>query len=56
MSDVKQQQMNRFWDKYIELTSRYNINSEIDRWYVKRIEAYIKANVEQQLVEHTPRK
>lgn len=34
----------RFWDRYIEITKRYESKPQIVRWYVIRCEEYIKAN------------
>jgi len=44
----------RFWDRYLELLHQQGIKPPADRWFVIRAEAYIKANPERRLVEHTP--
>ncbi len=44
----------RFWDRYLELLHKQGIKPPADRWYVIRAEAYIKANPERRLMEHTP--
>jgi integron integrase len=43
----------RFWDKYIEKTKRYEVPPKSVRWYVKRAEEYIKAHSELRLAQHS---
>ena len=44
----------RFWDNYIEKTIRYGVKANAARWYVKRVEAYIKHHSGHKLALHTP--
>lgn len=44
----------RFWDKFIAKTTSYNVPSKSTRWYVKRVEEYIKAHSELRLAQHSP--
>ena len=50
MSD---QSISRFWDKYIQKTSSYNINPKNVRWYVRHAETYIKAHHGMRLAKHS---
>jgi len=43
----------RFWDNYIEKTMCYGVKPAATRWYVKRVEAYIKHYSGHKLVLHT---
>ena len=43
----------RFWDKYIEKTKAYSLKDSVARWYVVRVEDYIKAHPEQRLRSHS---
>ena len=43
----------RFWDNYIEKTIRYGANRNAARWYVKRVEAYIRFYSGHKLSLHT---
>lgn len=51
---MKDQNIARFWDKYIEKTISYGVKSDAARWYVKRCEQYIKHHEPLRLIEHTP--
>ncbi|MEJ2180678.1 MAG: integron integrase [Gammaproteobacteria bacterium] len=42
-----------FWEKFIEKTKRYNVPDKSVRWYVKRIEEYIKAHPDSRLDKHS---
>ena len=44
----------RFWDNYISKTITCNLPSQSRRWYVKHIEAYIKANPNRRLADASP--
>jgi integron integrase len=44
----------RFWDNYILKTIRYGVKPTAARWYVKRVEAYIKHYANLRLRQHTP--
>ena len=44
----------RFWDNYIEKTVRYGVKPNVSRWYVKRVEAYIKQYAGLRLKHHSP--
>ena len=43
----------RFWDKYIEKSKLSNVPPNSIRWYVKRVESFIKAHPSIQLAQHT---
>lgn len=43
----------RFWDKYIEKTTNYNVPPQYIRWYVKRCEEYIKTHSDLRLTQHS---
>jgi len=43
----------RFWDNYIEKTIRYGVKLTAARWYVKRVEAYIRLISGHKLSLHT---
>ena len=43
----------RFWDKYIAKTKDYNVHDNAVRWYVLRVEEYIKAFPSLKLACHT---
>jgi len=45
--------VSRFWDKYIEKTKACGVKPGAVRWYVRHAEAYIKANPERRLAQHT---
>lgn len=42
-----------FWKKYIEIIARHNIPTKSQRWYVKRVEDYIKAHPTTRLSQHS---
>lgn len=44
----------RFWDNFILKTITCNIPESARRWYVKHVEAYIKAHPERRLTETVP--
>ncbi len=44
----------RFWDNYITKTITCNIPAHARRWYVKHIEAYIKAHPDRRLADAGP--
>ena len=48
----KDAQISRFWEKYIEKSTRYGIKQDLIRWHVKHAELYIKAH-KTRLKEHT---
>lgn len=41
----------RFWEKYISKTATYNVPNGARRWYVKHVEAFIKAHPSRRLVD-----
>ena len=43
----------RFWEEYIEKTVSYSVDPGRARWYVRRIEAYIRYYSHLKLVHHT---
>ena len=48
----KDAQISRFWEKYIEKSTRYGIKQDLIRWHVKHAELYIKTH-KTRLKEHT---
>ncbi len=42
----------RFWDRYIELLNKQGVKSSSTRWYVRRAEQHIKAYPDKKLLEH----
>ncbi len=44
----------RFWGRYIENAIRYKVPEDSCRWYVKRVEDYIKAYPDLRLSLHSP--
>ena len=46
------QSESRFWDKFIDKTTSYNIKPEVARWYVRHAESYIKSH-EKRLASHS---
>jgi len=50
---MQRDKISRFWDKYIIKLMDYNVSEQYRRWYVKRVEAYIKAHPELPLKHHT---
>lgn len=46
--------IHRFWDKYLALLHESGVHPPADRWYVKRVEAYIQAHPERRLSEQGP--
>ena len=46
--------VSRFWDNYISKTNTCNVPNHAQRWYVKHVEAYIKAHPGRRLDETKP--
>ena len=44
----------RFWDKYIKYILGQGVKQSVARWYVFRVEQYIKAFPNKRLSEHRP--
>ena len=44
----------RFWDRYIEQVRQKGVKEPFDRWYVIRVQEYIKANEGRRLADHRP--
>ena len=44
----------RFWDKFIEKTTAYNVKPNVARWYVRHAETYIKFHSNLRLSQHSP--
>lgn len=44
----------RFWDKYIEKSIQYGVKRHVARWYVIRVEGYIRHYADIRLKYHTP--
>ena len=45
--------IDRFWEKYINKTKLYRVPEKSIRWYVKRVEEFIKAHPDEQLAQHS---
>lgn len=43
-----------FWEKYIDKTRQYNVPEKVVRWYVRRVEEYLKASNKEHLGQHSP--
>ncbi len=50
---MQNDQIARFWDKYIIKLIHYNVPDKSRRWYVKPVEDYIKAHPDLPLKQHT---
>jgi len=46
-------QITRFWDKYIALTQRFGVKKDVARWYVKHVENYLDKHQNHKLKSHT---
>jgi integron integrase len=44
----------RFWDRFLYLTRKQNVPRGSQRWYVLRLEQYLKAHPDLPLRQHTP--
>ena len=45
-------QISRFWDKYVEKTKVYGVKASSLKWYVRYVEQYIAANKTKRLALH----
>lgn len=43
----------RFWDRYINCLDNQHIKKDVQRWYVRRVEQYIKHYEDKRLAQHT---
>jgi len=50
---IESEPVARFWDKYIEVLSKQGVKESSRRWYVKRVEQYIKHFSDERLQSHT---
>jgi len=50
---MKTEAIDRFWENYINKTKTDNVPTPSIRWYVKRVEEFIKAHPTIQLAQHT---
>jgi integron integrase len=50
---MQRESIEGFWEIYIAKTKSYNVPHKVVRWYVKRVEEYIKANPSSRLSQHT---
>ncbi len=50
MEDVS---VTRFWDNYIDKTTRYVKSPKVSEWYVRHVEQYIRAYPDKRLLLHT---
>lgn len=48
------ERVRRFWDKYLKLLHKQDIEPPYDRWYVRRAEQYIAAFPDKRLGEQSP--
>ncbi len=48
-----EQSIARFWDKYIEKSTKYGVKRHVARWYVIRVESYIRYYSDTRLRQHT---
>lgn len=46
-------QVERFWDRYIEILYKQGVKSDTTRWYVRRAEQYIRACPDKKLAQHS---
>ena len=53
-SSSQRDAIKRFWDKYLEYILNHGVNPRVARWYIIRVEQYLKAFSNQRLVEHKP--
>ncbi|MBL1260432.1 MAG: hypothetical protein COB33_007875 [Thiotrichaceae bacterium] len=53
MERIQNDQIVRFWDKYIIKLMHYNVPEQYRRWYVKHVEDYILAHPNPPLKQHT---
>lgn len=52
---MEDQNITRFWEKYIEKLGCYKISPNAYRWHVRHAELYIKAHPDESLSVHSPR-
>ncbi len=52
--EVNPDPIDRFWDRYIELLKKQDVNQKNYRWYVLRAEQYIQAHPDVRLIFHQP--
>lgn len=45
--------INKFWENYLEKIKRHDVATKAHRWYVKRVEHYIKAHPSNPLTHHS---
>jgi len=48
----KAELVERFWDRFIALVHKRGVSKPFDRWYVIRVEEYIKAHPDKRLQDH----
>ncbi|MDH5183945.1 MAG: hypothetical protein OEX12_08665 [Gammaproteobacteria bacterium] len=51
--DSSRDSIQRFWDRYIFSLGNLGIKPEVQRWYVRRAEQYIKHYSDKRLVDHS---
>ena len=51
---MEDQNITRFWDKYIEILEAYEVSPNARRWHVRHAEDYIKAHADDRLADHSP--
>jgi predicted phosphoadenosine phosphosulfate sulfurtransferase len=52
---VDQDAASRFWDRYINILAEQGVKENIRRWYVKRVEQYIRYYPDERLRSHSSR-
>ena len=45
--------IDRFWDRYIEKATQYNVPIKSIKWYIQHTESYIKAYPSLRLAQHS---
>ncbi|MCW8830051.1 MAG: hypothetical protein OQK32_00855 [Gammaproteobacteria bacterium] len=51
--DVDQEAASRFWDNYINILIDQGVKETARRWYVRRVEQYIRHYADERLRTHT---
>tara|TARA_R110002167_G_scaffold272029_1_gene478538 strand:+ start:137 stop:1507 length:1371 start_codon:yes stop_codon:yes gene_type:complete len=53
MSNITEENENRFWNNYIAILAEYEIKPDLYQWYVKHCERFIRSYTEIRLKSHT---
>jgi hypothetical protein len=54
-NNFDQDAASRFWDNYINTLAEQDVTEKVRRWYVKRVEQYIKHYPDDRLRTHSAR-